>query len=69
MFDFCLSSFSEESKEEENQEGNQHSSPPPEATLEGDQGVKTQDDLIDDSKPIELNDDENEDEKKYESST
>ncbi|CAI9289390.1 unnamed protein product [Lactuca saligna] len=68
-FDFGLSSSSEVFKEEENLEGNKHYSPPPNGTLKGDQGDKAQDTLGDDSKPTEPNNDDNEDDKKYESST
>ncbi|CAI9277365.1 unnamed protein product [Lactuca saligna] len=67
-FDFSLSSCSKESVEEENHEGNKLSSTPPEATLEGDQGNQTQCDLIDDSNPKELNNDEDNHHKKFKSS-
>ncbi|CAI9290490.1 unnamed protein product [Lactuca saligna] len=56
-------------EEEEKFKGNRHASPPPEATLEGDQGEKTQDDLIDDSKPTKPIDAEYENNKTLESST
>ncbi|CAI9277347.1 unnamed protein product [Lactuca saligna] len=68
-YSFGLSYSSEELEEDENVEGNKHSSPPPKDNLKGDQENQVQGTLVDDSRPLEPNDDGNEDDKKSKSST